>query len=694
MCIFALESFVVRNVFFFLTLLTQLFAVQGQNSMNKMLEQAKNLLFENPDSSSVVFSSIIPEAAKQNDYPVFAEAQKGLGVCFYYLQQYDSALSHYQIALDCRLTKLTPVSDSINLYSIAGLLHNMALVYIDRGNNEEAILLLMKEEKIRKIIGDSKGLARFTYSSLGGIYFSEGNYASAIKCFYQSLGIYIQESDNPQIAYVFDQIGAVYYEQGDFNKAYQYYERALKIRKLENDSLEVSFSLNNLGITAYAKHEYSSAIAFFRRAIAIKEYYSDISGLASVHNNIGLVFQDLNDLDSSLIHCNLAVAYSQSCSDRNKEALALVNSGAAYRLLGQYALATKDLQKALELSEQNGYLNLVRDAASQLAELYEAQSMYAEAYKMKSLEKTMSDSLLNRESLKKIAVAETKFRYENKMATDSLNNVVAATQKDIENKQVVRRQQQISIFILLLSILVIVIVWLIFRSSRLKLQLHQDELKRRAAELENTLLRSQMNPHFIFNSMNSIQGFISANDTLSAERYLAKFARLIRHILENSGQEYILLSEELEALKLYLELEQARFRNKFTWEINLDSSIDAESIMVPPLIIQPFVENAILHGILHLQGNGKIEVKLIHLAEDSKISCIVSDNGVGRKRSAELKKETPGKRKSIGMGLTGERLELLDESSEINPITIEDLFDSSGNAAGTRVTLLIPYVEE
>lgn len=682
-----------RRLFFLLYFLYALIA-SGQNTIDQKLGYAKNMLFEYPDSSVVLFRSILVDAEKTNNVEAIAESNKGIGVGFYYLQKYDSSLVHYKAALECRLQSVVPVSDSANLYAIAGLYNNMALVYEAEGKFSLAKAMHFRSEKIRKMIGDEAGLAQFTYTNLGGIFFAEGDYAQAIQYFYQALVIYIQKNDRVGMANALDQIGAVYFEQNDFSKARNYYSKALGLRRLQNDSLAVSYSLNNLGLTAYSEKEYAGAIDFFRRAIDIKIEFNDVSGLSSAHNNLGLVFQDLKELDSALLHSKLAVMYAVDCANLNKEAVALVNVGAVYRLQGLYGLASENLFKALKLSEQNGYLNLIRDAASQLAELYEAQSMYADAYKMKSLEKTMSDSLLNRENLKKIAVAETKFRYENKMATDSLNNVVAATRKDIENKQVVRRQQQISIFILLLSILIIAIVWLIFRSSRLKLRLHQDELKRRAAELENTLLRSQMNPHFIFNSMNSIQGFISANDTLSAERYLAKFARLIRHILENSAQEYILLSEELDALKLYLELEQARFRNKFTWEIKTDSSIDAESIMVPPLIIQPFVENAILHGILHLQGNGKIEIELMHPAEGSKICCIVSDNGVGRLRAAELRKETPGKKKSIGIGLTGERLRLSDEDETQKAIVVEDLFDEAGLAAGTRVKILIPFVEE
>lgn len=673
-----------------------LFAVNttGNNPPDSLLLQAKNLQGISPDSALGLFLVIAKNAEKQQDFVTLAEAQKGCGVCYYFLQQSDSALAKYREALETRTHKVFPLKDSANLTSIAGLYHNMALVYSDNGDHSKAISFLQKSEKIRIFCNDKKGLAYLTYNNLGAIYFFEGDYDQAIYYLYKSLNLLMKMADVTNTANTLDQIGAVYFEQNDYEKAHQYYERALTLRESIQDTLSVSLSLNNLGLVRYAKKEFKVSADYFHRAIQIKTKYGDTKGLASAHNNLGLVFQDEQQLDSALFHYQLAVAYARESNDRNKEALALVNKGAVLFQKKQYGAAQQDLTLALSIAQENEYQNLIRDAAAQLADLYAVQGQYSEAFTMRTLEKSMSDSLLNRESLRKIAVAETQFRYEAQMAEDSLRNAQNIERQDLENRESLQRQRQITAFIVVLALLALIIVWLFFRSFRIRQKNREEKLLRETAELENILLRSQMNPHFIFNSMNSIQSFISENNTLAAGRHLSKFASLIRHILENSSREFITLHEELAALQLYMELEQARFRNKFSWVIDLQEGLDSENIQVPPLILQPFVENAILHGILHKESAGKIELKIASEPEKGILTCIILDDGVGRQRASELRKNTPGKRKSLGINISKERLERLWGNNHKSSMEVEDLFQPTGEACGTKVSLQFPLITD
>ncbi len=217
--------------------------------------------------------------------------------------------------------------------------------------------------------------------------------------------------------------------------------------------------------------------------------------------------------------------------------------------------------------------------------------------------------------------------------------------------------------------------------------------RQKMAEAEMQALRAQMNPHFIFNCLNSINRYIVKSDQATASLYLTRFARLIRLILDNSNNKSITLASELEALKLYVEMEGIRFEKKFTCDISFTPEVYPESVYVPPLIIQPYVENAIWHGLLHKTTEGYLSVHISRKGNDI-LQCIIEDNGVGRKRAKELKSKTAASRKSLGMQLTESRLVLMGRQAGLNAsVGIEDMEDEYGGALGTKVTLNIPVDE-
>jgi LytS/YehU family sensor histidine kinase len=202
-----------------------------------------------------------------------------------------------------------------------------------------------------------------------------------------------------------------------------------------------------------------------------------------------------------------------------------------------------------------------------------------------------------------------------------------------------------------------------------------------------------MNPHFIFNALNSIQEFILTNEKKLANTYLGKFSDLMRITLDLSQEEYVPLNEELKALNLYLELENLRFSNEIDYAIDTGNITSPGSMLIPPMLLQPFVENAIKHGLLHKRGNKKLFISLTNEPENKLLHCIIADNGIGRKKSAELKKFHPQKHKSFATSATAKRLELLNTGDK-QKIKVEytDLQLPSGEPIGTRVELSIPYI--
>ncbi|MEO1260007.1 MAG: histidine kinase [Bacteroidota bacterium] len=225
-----------------------------------------------------------------------------------------------------------------------------------------------------------------------------------------------------------------------------------------------------------------------------------------------------------------------------------------------------------------------------------------------------------------------------------------------------------------------------YRNKKLEVA-HEENLLQKIRELERTALRAQMNPHFIFNALNSIQGFIVDGDKKSSSLYLSKFAKLVRSTLQHSDAKKITLAEDLQMLKNYLALEQLRFNGDFKFEIDIDPSIDPESETLPPMLIQPYVENAILHGLVPLQHNGLLTVRI--QPHENGLLAIIRDNGIGVEASKKRKKQQSTVHRSMGMQVTQKRLELTNSSPTNQHFSIKEITGNEGEVTGTEVTLVI-----
>ena len=239
-------------------------------------------------------------------------------------------------------------------------------------------------------------------------------------------------------------------------------------------------------------------------------------------------------------------------------------------------------------------------------------------------------------------------------------------------------------------------VYAVYKSrirSAVEKQKIKSDFERKLAEVKMNALTAQMNPHFIFNSLNSIDYFIIKNDRMKASEYLNRFARLIRLILSHSRSNYITLRDDLEALKLYIEIECMRFNEQFDYVVQAGHNVDLDTIQIPPLLLQPYVENAIWHGLMHKTEKGCLQVNVEMDEKNESIIATIEDNGVGRKKAAEMKSKMVKQKaqKSMGMSITKDKLEIINFLHNLNATSkIEDVFNENGEVAGTRVTLQIP----
>ena len=245
--------------------------------------------------------------------------------------------------------------------------------------------------------------------------------------------------------------------------------------------------------------------------------------------------------------------------------------------------------------------------------------------------------------------------------------------------------------IVLLIIIILAFVYKIRMRQLLRAQRIKDQFTKKIAEVEMQALRAQMNPHFIFNSLNSINNFILKNEGEAASDFLTKFSRLVRKVLTNSKSKFVSLEDEFVALKLYIELEQLRFNYRFTYEINIDHYLDTNFVLIPPLLLQPYVENAIWHGLMHKDEGGMISINVTK--NDDNLLFTVQDNGIGRVKSSAYKSKYGNENKSMGMSITADRIKIINEMYNLHAnVIIDDLYDEENIAVGTKVTISVPII--
>ncbi len=293
------------------------------------------------------------------------------------------------------------------------------------------------------------------------------------------------------------------------------------------------------------------------------------------------------------------------------------------------------------------------------------------------------------------AIEQVRTQYEVEKAVASekeQRGKLLAEQKLISEKALAERKRKNDLLLAGICILVIVSVFsiLLIRQRNLKTRaVERADTLHKMAEVEMKALRAQMNPHFIFNSLNSINKYIVAKDEDAASDYLTRFSHLIRLVLNNSMYKAVTLDKDLETLELYMQMEQLRFEEPFKYEIAIEENIDTERVLIPPLLLQPFVENSIWHGLMPKQCAGKILIK-INSTHDT-LNCIVEDNGIGRKKAAEINATKQSIHQSLGIKVTEDRIEILKQQKNTeSKLAVTDLKDENGNASGTRVEINLP----
>jgi tetratricopeptide (TPR) repeat protein len=564
----------------------------------------------------------------------------------------------------------------------------------------------------------------WSYLWLGYYFSKQCKFDEAREVYGNALSYYKMANNEARAARTYGLLGKNYLFEGYYKKAFEYCLKDITIIqkeiKYQTDAIEAWLRLGELyqiaGDTATAL-VYLSKSADYSKAYN-KELYNGTKGdINFLQNNYdsALYYYKLNDSsennpDIGEIYLlkkdyNKAVPYflkSLEIAKRKNDiydVMALLDAIAKdYAYQKKWGLSLNYSTQLLKTAKSNHARQFIKDGSWLSWKIYDQEKKIDSAYKYRLLYDNINDSIAKDELSRNIAVTEMKTKEEQKQSQIDLLS------KDNQiNQQQLQKQSLLKNILIGSIIILFLLAAIIFRNTRLKrrneahlrelaeneLQIQKLESQKQLSELEMQALRAQMNPHFIFNCLNSINRFIITRDAAKAADYLTKFAKLIRIVLQQSGKSFIPLDDELYCLQLYLHLEALRFEIPFSYEINCNS-INTSSVMIPSLLIQPFVENAIWHG-LHptCNGNGKININM-NLQNDI-LHCEISDNGIGRTKSTVIRENTEIGKKSLGIKLTQHRLKLIDPlKQEELGVTISDLTDEAGENAGTCVHIKIP----
>ena len=578
---------------------------------------------------------------------------------------------------------------------------------------------------------DDKYSITLAYYALGFSLFAQSRFDEALYD-YEQARIYARRTGNStEEIYMLSMAGEAYRERGDYEKAFDILRQCIQLAEAihnvelvkdqcltlaglfvqieDYNSAEKYFRMgfrqdkpekaSSWDLMVYAElltrqHKYDSALAYYG---SFDSVHAKPAMLRTYLVSKGEYYMVREDYPAALPYLLKSLSYQRQLNDRNQLMRCLQDLAKTYAGMGMDREAFLNAKEALGMAGQSNARQYIRDGCLILSTLYDKAGHTDSAYLYYRRYITMKDSVLNDQVKGKFA--SYGFEQQIKWLNQEKRLADVCLQSEMMTKK-----------ILIVGIVVLLLIGFIYlRYVRLKrkneaylrqraeneLEIQRLEgerakasLRQRAKELEIQALRSQMNPHFIFNCLNAINYFILNHETEAASDYLTKFSRLMRMIMNHSRHSLITLAEELEVLQLYLDMERLRFKDAFDYEFILDEELDAEDISIPPLLLQPFIENAIWHGLMHKEERGMLTIALT--AGNDILTCIIRDNGVGRQRAAFLKSKSAEKHKSMGLQITAERMALLTGTGEAGHFfKIEDLYDAEGHAAGTQVILTI-----
>ncbi len=612
-------------------------------SMHQRYLDSANAYKKKDIAKSIDFiTQSIAQLGKRANKKELAASLTALGEIYEFHGQFDLAITSYQDALEVNKSSKTTL-----------LLGNAYLLNKDFKNAESTLLPLVKV----------KGLVPFQqaqlYESLGDVYAGLGQIKKAVNFYDEGLTVAKKSSITPKITDLNSKIADAYAKDDQLIEAEGFYGSSLKLA--ESQAPQRSIQEKEKVADFYnKKSRYEEEIQLRKKSLTeLKSLPEPVMKL-----NSGLNMADT--ITSQRINYKIANAYIAQ---------------------DKYEQAIPYLEKSIVEADSDDDLIVQKDATRKLSEVYEHRGEFTKALETYQAYVSVVDTLYIRKEQeisraarfnREISTRQSRIKglEQERELSQSKYDLALTEQQLVEGNN---RIQKWVIYSLIFGLILLGLTTFFFYRSN-----QQQKLANNLLALKS--LRSQMNPHFIFNALNSVNNYIAKNDERSANRYISDFSTLMRSVLENSEEDFIPLSKELELLELYVKLEHSRFPDKFDYKVNLDENVDVAAFQIPPMLLQPYIENAIWHGLRYREEKGWLHIDLSQIDKDT-IAITIADNGIGRRKSAEIKTQSQKKQKSKGMGNIKKRVAILNDMYKDKvDVTISDL-ETDGSGTKVRFTL-------
>lgn len=612
-------------------------------SMHKAFLDSANYYKRTDIEKSIDFiTQSISELGTQGNKKDLAQSLTTLGEVYQYYQQYDLAITNFTDALEANKTTRTTL-----------LLARVYLLNKDFDNAEKTLDPLLE---LKKMVPYQR---TELYESLGDTYKGKNEISRAVTFYEEGLKVAKKNQITPKVTDLNSKIADAYAKEGRSVEAEGFYNNSLDLARKEAP----------------------------QRAIQEKEkvadFYNDKSRYDEEIQLRKNTLSDLNRLPEGAVGQNSSASGTDSITSQRIN-YKIAN---AYIAQDKYEEAIPYLEKSIVEADEEDDLIVQKDATRKLSEVYETKGDFSKAFKTYQEYVAVVDTLYLRKEQEISRAARFNREISSKQSRISgleqerelskSKYDLALTEQQLVQENY-KRQQWIIYSLIAGLILMGLATFFFYRSTK------QQKFANNLLALKS--LRSQMNPHFIFNALNSVNNFIAKNDERSANRFLSEFSTLMRSVLENSEEDFIPLAKELELLELYVKLEHSRFPDKFDYEIQIDDNVEVAAFVIPPMLLQPYIENAIWHGLRYKEEKGFLKIDLRSLDKDI-LEIVISDNGIGRKKSAKLKTQNQKKQKSKGMGNIKKRVAILNDMHKDRvDVSISDL---ETDGSGTKVTLTL-----
>jgi len=497
------------------------------------------------------------------------------------------------------------------------------------------------------------------YEGLGDTYKSIGNFDKSEINYQKGLEIAMSHQITPKITDLNSKIGEIYAQSGAMEQANNYFENSLTLAENENKKRAV-VEKNKVADFYNQSQDYDKEIALREETL-----------------------EELESMDDSDSIIGGSISNSLTPQRQNYK---IAN---AYASQGKPQYAIPFLEKSIVEANNKEDIIVEKDATRKLSEIYKDLGEFdkaAESYQ-KYVELVDKLYVIKEQEISQAARFRREIAFkQNRIASLENDRLINESryQLALENKELTQKNNKVQSWII--ASLVIIALLLLYAAFVQFKSVKQQKYANNLLALKS--LRSQMNPHFIFNALNSVNSFIASNDERAANKYLSEFSQLMRAVLENSEEDFIPLEKEIELLKLYVKLEHFRFKDKFEYSVTIDETLKINEFVIPPMLLQPYVENAVWHGLRYKKEMGLLSINFKQVDSET-VKITIADNGIGRKKSKELKTDHQKKQQSKGMGNIQSRISILNEMYQDKvDVFIED-YSEDENQIGTKVVLIL-----